>query len=671
MQRAPAVPANPPREAGADAGCLRPAGRWRPRGLAVATALVAGLLAAGPAAAAPPPPAARYAALPGVAGFALAPGGRRAAGVLRDGDGQTIAVFDLDAPARPPALFRARELAVDWLAWKDDGLLLANVTAPVRVGVPGVRAARVLALGADGRIRRELPAARAGEGLVQRIALVDPLPAAPHHVLLALTGADRGRPRVYRVDVRTGQRRLVQGAHPGVAAWLADDTGRVRAGQGLHAAGVSARTFVRPAGGGALRLLREVPLGAGDEFTPVLFPAGDPDTLVVRSRHEGATTGLYAVDARTGAVRARLFRDAVVDVGRVVTDASGHRLLGVEYDRDAPRSHWFDPRAAAVVDRLRTRLGVDDVRLVDGTADLRRVIAYAQAPDRPGRYVVAGPDGPVRELARDYPALEAVALAPVRPVRFRARDGLVIPGYLTLPPGAAARSLPTVVLPHGGPESRDVAEFAPLVQLLASRGFAVFQLNFRGSAGYGAGFEAAGRRQWGRAMQDDVTDGTRWLVAEGIADAARLCIVGWSYGGYAALMGAAREPGLYRCAASIAGVSDLPRLARANSSTYLTAQLTARRIGRPWRDGDELAALSPVNRATDITAPVLLVHGDRDRVVDVDHSRTMQRALAAAGRPVTYVEIEGGDHALGRPAQRQRLFETLDRFLREQLAPAG
>jgi dipeptidyl aminopeptidase/acylaminoacyl peptidase len=311
---------------------------------------------------------------------------------------------------------------------------------------------------------------------------------------------------------------------------------------------------------------------------------------------------------------------------------------------------------------------------VAGTDDLRRVIAYAQAPDRPGRYVVAGADGPVRELARDYPALEAVALAPVRPVAFRARDGLVIPGYLALPPGTAARparTLPTVVLPHGGPESRDVAEFAPLVQLLASRGFAVLQLNFRGSAGYGAGFEQAGRRQWGRAMQDDVTDGTRWLVAEGIADAGRLCIVGWSYGGYAALMGVAREPGLYRCAASIAGVSDLPRLARANSSTYLTAQLTALRIGRPWRDGDALAALSPVNRATDITAPVLLVHGDRDRVVDVDHSRAMERALAAAGRPVTYVEIAGGDHALAEPAQRQRLFETLDRFLREQLAPAG
>jgi dipeptidyl aminopeptidase/acylaminoacyl peptidase len=609
-----------------------------------------------------------------VAGFALAPGGRHAAGVLRDGTGQTIAVFDLDAPARAPALFRARDLAVDWVAWKDDGLLLANITAPVRVGVPGVRAARVVAVGSDGRPRRELPAARSGEALVQRIALVDLLPADPDHVLLALTAADRGRPRVYRVDVRTGQRRLVQGTHPGVAAWLADATGRVRAGQGLHAAGVSTRTFVRAGGAGPFRLLREVPLAAGDEFTPVLFAGGDPDTLVARSRHEGGTTGLYAVDVRTGRVRERLFRDAAVDVGRVVTDASGHRLLGVEYDRDAPRSHWFDPRAAAVVARLRARLGVEDVRLVAGTDDLRRVIAYAQAPDRPGRYVVAGADGPVRELARDYPALEAVALAPVRPVAFRARDGLVIPGYLALPPGTAARparTLPTVVLPHGGPESRDVAEFAPLVQLLASRGFAVLQLNFRGSAGYGAGFEQAGRRQWGRAMQDDVTDGTRWLVAEGIADAGRLCIVGWSYGGYAALMGVAREPGLYRCAASIAGVSDLPRLARANSSTYLTAQLTALRIGRPWRDGDALAALSPVNRATDITAPVLLVHGDRDRVVDVDHSRAMERALAAAGRPVTYVEIAGGDHALAEPAQRQRLFETLDRFLREQLAPAG
>jgi dipeptidyl aminopeptidase/acylaminoacyl peptidase len=259
-------------------------------------------------------------------------------------------------------------------------------------------------------------------------------------------------------------------------------------------------------------------------------------------------------------------------------------------------------------------------------------------------------------------------------VTFSARDGLEIPGYLTLPPGMGARPaqpLPAVVLPHGGPESRDVAEFAPLVQLLAGRGYAVLQVNFRGSAGYGAAFEQAGRREWGGAMQDDVTDGTRWLIGEGIADAERLCIVGWSYGGYAALMGLVREPALYRCAASIAGISDLRRLARDNSMSYLSGQMTAVRIGRPWRDGPQLAAASPLQRANAITAPVLLVHGDRDRVVDVDQSRAMERALADAGRPVTYLEIAGGNHALAARDHRRQLFETLDRFLREHLGAGG
>ncbi len=652
------------------------AGSHRYSRLLACLALLLGAMTAvarAPAPATDAPPAVLYAGLPGVAGFALSPDGRHAAGLLRDDAGYVIAVFDLDAPSRPPALFQARDLGVEWLAWKGSGLLLAGLSARVAAGGFGLRAARVVALGPDGRLRRELPERRDREWLLQRVELIDVLPADPGHVLLALTSADRGRPRVYRVDVATGKRRLMQGTHPGVTTWLADGAGRVRVGYGIHSAGVSRRTFVRDPDGGAFRLLSEDPLTSGRVFTPVAFDGDAPDVLLVRSNHEG-TTGLYRYDLRTRQFREELFRDPVVDMGRVVTDGSGRHVLGVEYDRDVRRSHWFDPRAAALADRLRSESGVDDVRLVAVADDLRRAIAYVASTDRPGRYVVAGPGEPVRELARDYPALDRLALAAARPVTFRARDGLGIPGYLTLPPGTGsrpARPLSAVVLPHGGPESRDVAEFAPLVQLLASRGYAVLQVNFRGSAGYGAAFEQAGRREWGGAMQDDVTDGTRWLIAEGIADPERLCIVGWSYGGYAALMGLVREPALYRCAASIAGISDLRRLAKANSMSYLSGQVTAARIGSPWRDGPQLAAASPLQRAGAITAPVLLVHGDRDRVVAVDHSRSMERALAAAGRPVTYLEIAGGDHALADRGHRRQLFETLDRFLREHLGTGG
>jgi dipeptidyl aminopeptidase/acylaminoacyl peptidase len=621
----------------------------------------------------PGPPAVLYAALPGVAGFAMAPDGRHAAGLRRDGDGYVIAFFDLDAPSRPPALFQARDVAVEWLAWKGSDRLLAGLSARVNDGGPGVRAARVVSLGPDARPLRELPAPQERDWLIQRVELVDVLPADPGHVLLAVTSADRGRPRVYEVDVATGRRRVVQGAHPGVTTWVADGAGRVRVGQGIHAAGVSRRTFVRDPGGGAWRLLSEEPLQAGGVFVPVAFDGDDPDVLLVRSNHEG-TTGLYRYDLRARRFGEVLFRDPVVDIGRVVTDGAGRYVLGVEYDRDVRRSHWFDPRAAALADRLRSESGGDDVRLVAVADDLRRVIAYVASTGRPGRYVVAGSGEPVRELARDYPALDGLPPAAARPVTFRARDGLEIPGYLTLPPGTAAppaRPLSAVVLPHGGPESRDVAGFAPLVQLLASRGYAVLQVNFRGSAGYGAAFEQAGRREWGGAMQDDVTDGTRWLVATGIAHAERVCIVGWSYGGYAALMGLVREPTLYRCAASIAGISDLRGLARANSMSYLAGQMTAARIGSPWRDGPRLVAASPVHQAAAINAPVLLVHGDRDRVVAVGHSRSMERALAAAGRPVTYLEIAGGDHALANRSHRRQLFETLDRFLREHLGAGG
>src|SRR5690606_36518700 len=186
----------------------------------------------------------------------------------------------------------------------------------------------------------------------------------------------------------------------------------------------------------------------------------------------------------------------------------------------------------------------------------------------------------------------------------------------SLPPGTAAkpeRPLPTVIFPHGGPQSRDVAAFDPLVQLMTSRGYAVFQLNFRGSTGYGREFREAGHRQWGQAMQDDVTDGTRWLIGEGYSDSDRICIVGWSYGGYAALMGAVKEPDLYRCASSIAGVTDLPATLR-HRRPFLLGNIPTRFIGDLWKGRASLRENSPVNRAADFHVPVLLAHGTRDRV---------------------------------------------------------
>jgi dipeptidyl aminopeptidase/acylaminoacyl peptidase len=238
-----------------------------------------------------------------------------------------------------------------------------------------------------------------------------------------------------------------------------------------------------------------------------------------------------------------------------------------------------------------------------------------------------------------------------------------------LPPGKAAKDLPVVILPHGGPEWRDSYEFDWLPQFLATRGYAVLQPQFRGSIGYGEAFRQAGYRQWGGLMQDDLTDGVRHLVATGIANPNRVCIVGASYGGYAALAGAAFTPDLYACAASISGVSDLPSMLGTQRRNFGTdsdsVAYWADHIG-PANDPNTIAK-SPSRSASSVRAPVLLLHGADDSVVPIQQSKTMERALTEAGKSVTLVTLPGEDHWLSRTATRTRVLQELETFLAKRL----
>jgi dipeptidyl aminopeptidase/acylaminoacyl peptidase len=257
-------------------------------------------------------------------------------------------------------------------------------------------------------------------------------------------------------------------------------------------------------------------------------------------------------------------------------------------------------------------------------------------------------------------------LSPVNPVRYLARDGQAIAAYLTVPRGATPENLPLVVMPHGGPQARDTQSFNFLVQFLASRGYAVFQPNFRGSTGYGKAFEQAGFKQWGGLMQDDVTDGAEWLVGQGIADPDRMCIVGWSYGGYSAAMGAVKTPDLFRCAASINGVLDLVRQI-SEDKEYIG--------GRKWTEhmglSDEKAKeVSPYHRAEAIRVPLLIVQALDDSRVTREQGQRMARRLERLDKPVEYVEITQGGHALSNQSARLVLLNALEKFLAQNIASA-
>jgi len=267
-------------------------------------------------------------------------------------------------------------------------------------------------------------------------------------------------------------------------------------------------------------------------------------------------------------------------------------------------------------------------------------------------------------FANPHSRLSDHSFAPMRTVSYRSRDGLTIPAYLTLPRGRPEQGLALIVMPHGGPFARDSWGFETWVQFLASRGYAVLQPNFRGSTGYGRDYVERGFGQLGAGMIDDIEDGVAWLADQGVIDAARVCIMGASYGGYAALWGPIRSPQRYRCAISFAGVSDLRAIVRYDSRFF-----TATRYYRNWRrriegeQGADLAAISPLNHAARLRVPLLIAHGERDWNVPPSHSRNLLRALARAGIEVESVFYSDEAHGFSRPENSADFLRRVETFL--------
>jgi dipeptidyl aminopeptidase/acylaminoacyl peptidase len=258
-------------------------------------------------------------------------------------------------------------------------------------------------------------------------------------------------------------------------------------------------------------------------------------------------------------------------------------------------------------------------------------------------------------------------LGDVRPYPYKARDGLDIHAYLTLPPGKAPKNLPTVIFPHGGPAARDAQQFDYWAQFMASRGYAVLQPNFRGSDGYGARFRDAGDGQWNGKLLEDINGGLGQLVHDGISDPRKVCIVGASFGGYAALAAATFSPDLYACAASYAGPSDLDlslsRTLREEGEHSQGLSVWEKRMGAHHDEAAKLEAESPADHANAVKAPILLMHSDKDITVNIEQSEREESALRSAGKSVQFVKFEGDDHYLLQTETRARLLKTLETFL--------
>jgi dipeptidyl aminopeptidase/acylaminoacyl peptidase len=345
-------------------------------------------------------------------------------------------------------------------------------------------------------------------------------------------------------------------------------------------------------------------------------------------------------------------------------------VLGVTYIDDRVQHVYFDAERQRMQGALERTFPGRTVTISTCDTAVSICVVATSGPKRPPEYFLLD----VRTmhttpLGSSYPQLAEADLGDMRPYGFTARDGLTIPAYLTLPPGRGAKNLPLVVMPHGGPDARDYMAFDWWAQFLANRGYAVLQPNFRGSAGYGGAFTTAGAHQWGLKMQDDLADGVAKLVADGIADPKRVCIVGASYGGYAALAGAAFTPDIYACAVSFAGISDLKEMLRVEERDEgresVVVSFLQSRIGDRHNSSDEarIEATSPALHADRIKIPVLLLHATGDTTVPIAQSKEMRDALARANKSVQFIELSGDDHYLDLAATRIRVLSEIEKFL--------
>ena len=495
---------------------------------------------------------------------------------------------------------------------------------------------------------------------------IDLLPADPKHVLVAISPFT-GDPytRVDRMDVYTGRRHTGATVPVRRASFVTDHTGEVRFATGSQSDNHS-QLFYRASRGADWELLNHQGQ-SGRVEEPVGFSA-DNSIAYLRVSQPSGPDAIVAMDVATRA-RTELMRDATVDP-EILFRPGTEVAIGVRYAGATPRMAFFDDASddAKLFRMFEQAFPGSSISVASSTRNADTKLLLAESDRDPGSFfsydaVAKKADFVLARRAK----IDPERMAAMAPVSIRARDGLMLHGYLTRPAGLqAGAAAPLIVLPHGGPFGiADEWVFDPETQMLAQAGYAVLQVNYRGSGGYGRSFQQAGAREWGGKMQDDLTDATRWAVEQGHADAGRICIYGGSYGAYAALIGVAREPDLYRCAAGYVGVYDLPLMRNQDNRTsnWMKSWFDE------WvgNDPQALLAASPTQRAAQIKAPVLLVAGGKDEIAPVDHTRRMERALRAAGVPVDTLYVDSEGHGFYKPENRRAYYTRLLDFFATHL----
>ncbi|MBS0411489.1 MAG: S9 family peptidase [Proteobacteria bacterium] len=624
-----------------------------------------------------PPPLEAYAALPAMEQLTLSPSGERYAFIAKDGDARRL--FVAGADNKPIDAVDVGDAKIVDVTWAGDDYVLVSTLATLNLGLDFTVSKHELEAVVVVNLKTHA-----------NFAVFQQQKATVAGAVFGRFGArqvdgrwygyfggvtyerDKGGsylshtwPDLYRVDLETGDAHLLTRGQESLVSWAVDAAGQVEARTLYDAMSGAWRVTALTPGG------RDLAKGVSPLVRPHIGLGRKPDQILIGKPNEDG--GYDYVEAPLAGGEATPLGDQDKFWGPASDPNTGVLVGEFDHGDDMP-TVFFDPTAQMKWRAASRAFPGYRTRIESWSSDFNRLVVFTDGKDDSGTYwLVDIAKRSASQLGRAYPGVKPADVGPVRMIDYQAGDGLALHGVLTLPPGREPKNLPLVVLPHGGPEDRDFPGFDWLAQAFAARGYAVFQPNFRGSSGYGQDFVRAGYGQWGRKMQTDVSDGVAELTRQGIADPHRACIVGWSYGGYAALAGVTVQQGLYRCAVSVAGVADLPSML-----TYerdMTGGVGAKErywktfMGATSGSEAELKPLSPARRADRADAPILLIHGKEDTTVPVDQSQTMEKALRSAGKPVETVYLPGGDHQLSQAQTRLAMLQAAVAFV-EKYDPA-
>ena len=565
-----------------------------------------------------------------------------------------------------------KEFKFNWVKWANNDRVLMSVRFSSKRDVhSGLRFDETRLLATDAKRQSKIitlvkPVVGADNGWSSQIQdyVISILPDDPDHILVSV---DRDAPMlqsVYKVNVYTGMMSLVKRHRSGIRNWMADRNGDVRIGIGYDDKERLTTIQVYDAKADEWQVAWQYVVFDEPAITPAGFGSA-PNELFLFADHNGRQA-LYKADlGKPGFPMELVIADDEYDIsGRLIYSSAHKEVVGVYYADDADRSIFWNKDFQQFQRGIDRALPDRSNHLVSLSDDARKALIFSSGVQQPGSVYFLNRDlGDMVKLGDILPELNEQVLVKKQLLKYKARDGLELEGYLSLPKDFNDQPIATILLPHGGPMAEDGQGFDRFSAFLVDRGYAVFQPNFRGSSGRGHDFMTMAVGAYGLAMQDDLADAVKFLVAQKVADPNKVGIMGASYGGYAALMGATKTPDLFRCAISFAGLSDLVKF-RDTFKYYANKHTYREQFGH---DKEQLYNTSPANMADKVKIPILLIHGKDDTSVPVQQSRLMAERLQSAGKNVEYIELENGTHHLDYLPHRQQSFEAIDRFLAKYL----